>query len=241
MLIFKKRSNVKVCIENDVETEQIVFEDEPEGSAFGTHEKRPREMILRVEFADAIEFISAKCQLNLTLVEFNSRISELRKLECPKVLEDVMYILIVFSEIGVHLVLKLSNCMYNGRLEIWPRKDWELESIHKVEDLPFVKSLSGIWKFWLALGPCNVPLNLYDSSFQDSSWETISVFLYLPGIPPNREINFGIDLLSDTRPIFIPPYRMAPAELKKLKEQLNDLLDKGFIRLSFFPLGTVTV
>ncbi|KAF3661249.1 hypothetical protein FXO38_11796 [Capsicum annuum] len=65
----------------------------------------------------------------------NRRISELRKLECPKVLEDVMYILIVFSEIGVHLVLKLSNCMYNGRLEIWPRKDWELESIHKVEVL----------------------------------------------------------------------------------------------------------
>ncbi|KAM3394857.1 phosphoinositide phosphatase SAC2-like [Capsicum galapagoense] len=65
----------------------------------------------------------------------NRRISELRKLECPKVLEDVMYILIVFSEIGVHLVLKLSNCMYNGRLEIWPHKDWELESIQKVEVL----------------------------------------------------------------------------------------------------------
>ena len=39
------------------------------------------------------------------------------------------------------------------------------------------------------------------------------VFLdYLPGIPSEREIEFGIDLIPDTRPISIPPYRMAPAE-----------------------------
>ena len=48
----------------------------------------------------------------------------------------------------------------------------------------------------------------------------------LPGIPPEREIEFGIDLLPDTQPISISPYRMAPAELKELKEQLKDLLDK---------------
>ncbi|XP_075108870.1 uncharacterized protein LOC142180710 [Nicotiana tabacum] len=39
----------------------------------------------------------------------------------------------------------------------------------------------------------------------------------LPGIPPDREINFGIDLLPGTKPISIPPYRMAPTELKELK------------------------
>ncbi|KAG5576253.1 hypothetical protein H5410_056387 [Solanum commersonii] len=55
------------------------------------------------------------------------------------------------------------------------------------------------------------------------------VFPYdLPGVPPDREINFGIDILSNTRRISIPPYRMAPAKLKELKEQLKDLLDKGF-------------
>lgn len=59
----------------------------------------------------------------------------------------------------------------------------------------------------------------------------------LPGIPPDREIEFGIDLLPDTHPISIPPYRMAPAELKELKEQLKDLLDKGFIRPSVSPWG----
>ncbi|MCF6774914.1 hypothetical protein L3H44_11015 [Corynebacterium sp. MC-12] len=52
----------------------------------------------------------------------------------------------------------------------------------------------------------------------------------LPGVPPEREIDFGIDLLPDTQPISIPPYRMAPTELKELKEQLRDLLEKGFIR-----------
>ena len=36
----------------------------------------------------------------------------------------------------------------------------------------------------------------------------------LPGLPPEREVDFGIDLLPDTQHISIPPYRMAPAELR---------------------------
>lgn len=59
----------------------------------------------------------------------------------------------------------------------------------------------------------------------------------LPGLPPEREIEFAIDLLPDTHPISIPPYRMAPTELKELKEQLKDLLEKGFIRPSTSPWG----
>ncbi|KAH0709559.1 hypothetical protein KY284_010986 [Solanum tuberosum] len=59
----------------------------------------------------------------------------------------------------------------------------------------------------------------------------------LPGVPPEREIEFRIDLLPDTQPISIPLYKMAPAELKELKEQLKDLLDKGFIRASISPWG----
>ena len=54
----------------------------------------------------------------------------------------------------------------------------------------------------------------------------------LPGIPPEREVDFGIDLLPDTRHISIPPYRIAPAELKESKVQLKDLLEMGFIRPS---------
>ncbi|XP_070054351.1 uncharacterized protein [Nicotiana tomentosiformis] len=54
----------------------------------------------------------------------------------------------------------------------------------------------------------------------------------LLGMPPNRDIDYGIDLLLGTQPISIPPYRMALAELKELKEQLQELLDKGFIQPS---------
>ncbi|WMV18580.1 hypothetical protein MTR67_011965 [Solanum verrucosum] len=57
-------------------------------------------------------------------------------------------------------------------------------------------------------------------------------------IPPEWEINFVIDTLPDIQPISIPPYKMAPAELKELKEKLKDLLDKGFIRLSVSLWGT---
>ena len=49
---------------------------------------------------------------------------------------------------------------------------------------------------------------------------------------------FGIDFLSDTNPISIPPYRMAPGKLKELKAQLKDLLDKGFTGPSISPWGS---
>ncbi|WRX11508.1 Reverse transcriptase domain - like 10 [Theobroma cacao] len=59
----------------------------------------------------------------------------------------------------------------------------------------------------------------------------------LSRLPPDRELEFPIDLLSGTAPISIPPYRMAPAELKELKVQLQELVDKGFIRPSISPWG----
>ena len=60
-------------------------------------------------------------------------------------------------------------------------------------------------------------------------------FLDLSSVPPDRDIDFGIDFILDTHPISIPPYRMAPVKLNELKKQLKDLLDKGFIRLSVSP------
>ncbi|KAL5545301.1 hypothetical protein UlMin_009085 [Ulmus minor] len=59
----------------------------------------------------------------------------------------------------------------------------------------------------------------------------------LPGIPPDREIMFEIELLPGTSPISKAPYRMAPAELRELQTQLQELLDKGFIRPSHSPWG----
>ena len=66
----------------------------------------------------------------------------------------------------------------------------------------------------------------------------LDVFLDdLPGLPPEREIDFPINLVPSTAPISLPPYRMAPTELKELKTQLQELVDRGFIRPSISPWG----
>ena len=59
----------------------------------------------------------------------------------------------------------------------------------------------------------------------------------IPGLPPEREIDFPIDLVPGTAPISLPTYRMAPTELKELKTQLQELVDRGFIRPSNSPCG----
>ncbi|XP_075473372.1 uncharacterized protein LOC142504381 [Primulina tabacum] len=57
----------------------------------------------------------------------------------------------------------------------------------------------------------------------------------IAGFPPVREVEFGIELMSGTSPISRTPYRMAPAELRELKAQLQDLLDKEYICPSVSP------
>ena len=59
----------------------------------------------------------------------------------------------------------------------------------------------------------------------------------IAGLPPKREVEFTIDLIPGIDPISIPPYRMAPVELRELKAQLEELLSKGFIRPSISPWG----
>ena len=59
----------------------------------------------------------------------------------------------------------------------------------------------------------------------------------LPGIPLEREVDLAIEIVLGTVPVSRAPYRMAPAELKELKVQLQELLDKGFIRPSVSPWG----
>ncbi|KAI3701720.1 hypothetical protein L6452_27002 [Arctium lappa] len=59
----------------------------------------------------------------------------------------------------------------------------------------------------------------------------------LPGVPPEREVEFTIDLIPGASPISKAPYRMAPSEMKELKEQLEDLSNRGFIRPSVSPWG----
>ncbi|KAD4385747.1 hypothetical protein E3N88_25916 [Mikania micrantha] len=59
----------------------------------------------------------------------------------------------------------------------------------------------------------------------------------LPGLPPVRPVEFRIDLIPGATPVAKSPYRLAPSEMQELSNQLQELLDKGFIRPSYSPWG----
>nr|GFB93628.1 putative reverse transcriptase domain-containing protein [Tanacetum cinerariifolium] len=87
--------------------------------------------------------------------------------------------------------------------------------------------------------------SVMDTSLESPNIENLSVVREfadvfpdeLPGLPPAREIEFGIKLIPCPEPISKAPYRMAPVELKELKEQLQEMLENGFIRPSVSPWG----
>jgi hypothetical protein len=75
---------------------------------------------------------------------------------------------------------------------------------------------------------------------------TISEFLdvfpeELLGMPPDYELEFVIEQVPGIAPIFKRPYRMATNQLAELKEQLQELLDKGYIRPSASPWGALVI
>jgi hypothetical protein len=57
----------------------------------------------------------------------------------------------------------------------------------------------------------------------------------IPDVHPEKEVKFLIDLIPGTKPVSMTPYRMSASELAELKKQLDDLLDKKFIRPSVSP------
>jgi hypothetical protein len=63
----------------------------------------------------------------------------------------------------------------------------------------------------------------------------------LPGMPPERELEFTIDLKPGTEPIARTPYRMSTLVLQELKMQLKELLDLGLIRPSVSPWGAPAI
>ena len=57
----------------------------------------------------------------------------------------------------------------------------------------------------------------------------------IPDVPPDREVEFSIDLVPGRKPVSMAPYRMSASKLAELKKQLEDLLDKKFVRPSVSP------
>jgi hypothetical protein len=58
---------------------------------------------------------------------------------------------------------------------------------------------------------------------------------------PDHDINFVIELMPGTTPIYRSPYRMATPELAELKEHIKELLKKGFVRPSSSPWGATVI
>ena len=66
--------------------------------------------------------------------------------------------------------------------------------------------------------------------------EFLDLFLEeLEGLPPQRDVDFTIDLEPDTTPISRGPYCMTPSEMAELKVQLGDLVSEGYIQPSASP------
>ncbi|GJT41938.1 putative reverse transcriptase domain-containing protein [Tanacetum coccineum] len=59
-----------------------------------------------------------------------------------------------------------------------------------------------------------------------------------PGLPPPRQVEFRIDLVPGVAPVAGAPYILAPSEMRELSVQLQELLEKGFIRRSSSPWGS---
>ncbi|XP_061349883.1 uncharacterized protein LOC133295080 [Gastrolobium bilobum] len=78
----------------------------------------------------------------------------------------------------------------------------------------------------------NVPVvNEFEEVFPDE----------IPRLPPQREVEFSIELIPGVGPISIAPYRMVPLELRELKKQIEELLAKEFIRPSTSPWGAPAI
>ena len=112
-----------------------------------------------------------------------------------------------------------------------------------------VKSLSIIYvlqaRNMLKMGCSDVLAYMINSEASNEKLEDIPIVKgffdnfreELHGLPPEREIEFFIELLPSTCPLSKAPYRMAAVELRELKLQLQDMLDKGFVRPSVSPWG----
>ena len=99
--------------------------------------------------------------------------------------------------------------------------------------------------------PISVPIKTYGQVFEAIVQEIQDipvvcefpdVFLEdLPELPLERDVEFVIELKPGTAPISRRSYRMPPNELAELKTQLQDLLEKGFIRPSSSPWGCLVI
>jgi hypothetical protein len=154
--------------------------------------------------------------------------------------EEFLANLIVLESKGIDVILGMNwLSKHNGLIDcakkavrLTPSSDKELEYV--AENLVPDKAASN-----------RMVLNQLDAT-STRDIKTVSEFPdvfseELSGMPTDREIEFVIELVPRTAPIFKRPYRMATNQLAELKEQLQELLDKGYIHPSASPWGAPVI
>ncbi|KAJ0806053.1 putative nucleotidyltransferase, Ribonuclease H [Helianthus annuus] len=109
--------------------------------------------------------------------------------------------------VGIISFLKVQKCLRKGHTAILALVTDASAEEKKIEDIPIVRDFPEVFPE------------------------------VLPGLPPHRQVEFQIELAPGAAPIARVPYRLAPSELEELSTQLQELLEKGFIRPSSSPWG----
>ncbi|GJW90719.1 putative nucleotidyltransferase, ribonuclease H [Tanacetum coccineum] len=107
-----------------------------------------------------------------------------------------------------------------------PVEDGRTLRVHGERTVGIAKALKSVKEDEPKLGDISVVRDFEDVFPED-----------LSGLPPQRQVEFRIDLVPGATPIAKSPYRLAPSEMQELSGQLQELQDKGFIRPSYSPWG----
>jgi hypothetical protein len=167
---------------------------------------------------------------------------------------------ILVTHLRQEQVIMIRDCVYLADLFLIPMKDmavilgmdWLEENGAQIdcrEKTVSLKSLGGGRIVYQGDRHAHVEVQLQLNALKESRLKDILVVnefqdvfpQEIPGITPDREIQFTIDLIPGTAPIAQAPYKMGPKELVEFKEQLDELEQKGFIQESNSPWGTPVI
>jgi hypothetical protein len=181
------------------------------------------------------------------------------KLEYPNTVLSVGGTILA-THLKQELVIMIHDCIYLANLFLIPMKDmavilgmdWLEENGAQIdcrERTMSLRSQGGGRIVYQGDRHAHIEVQLQLNTLKEAKLEDIPVVNEfqdvfppeLPGMPPDREIEFTIDLIPGMAPIAQAPYKMGPKELVELKEQLDELEQKGFIQESISPWGTPVI
>ncbi|GJT92331.1 putative reverse transcriptase domain-containing protein [Tanacetum coccineum] len=214
--------DVEIELDDDAE---LIFPYESSDSVSSDSESKDEEVNVAPE---ATVGTASRARARLTEAELSTNQTEIALLKVEGVREQGRKLLTFEEEVGLGLEISLRlACMVSMR---WWRRGFT--SI----------SYGGTKVFYMEM------LFLAQVNQKELKKKLLETFLLseifpevfleeLPRLPPPRQVEFYIDLILGAAPVARAPYRLAPSEMKELSKQLQELLEKGFIRPSSSPWG----